>query len=154
MTVSNGESVEIWKPIEEYYGYEVSNFGNVRSLSRLTMGRWGKMKTSPGRLLKPDEHKFGYLRVELCKDGKKKKYLLHRLVAAAFIDNPEAKRTVNHIDSNRKNNHISNLEWCTHKENTAHGVSVGRIKFPNYDNRHLSVEQRRRLRQAFSKEAL
>lgn len=107
--------------------YEVSNFGNVRSLSRMTLGRWGTMKLSPGRNIAGELLKFGYKRVQLSKDGKHKHALVHRLVALAFLKPVESKAQVNHKDSNRSNNHVSNLEWCTPKENTAHGVKHGFI---------------------------
>ena len=100
--------MEEWKAIEEYDGrYEVSSFGRVRSLKR------------EQRILKADC--FGrYLQVGLYKNGVIKKKKVHRLVATAFIPNPENKPQVNHIDGNTKNNNIDNLEWTTAQENVKH----------------------------------
>lgn len=122
--------MELYRPIKGYEGlYEVSNHGNVRSLSRMTKGRWGSMKTSPGRQLKLNKHQLGYLRVDLSKDGKSKHNLAHRLVAEAFIPNPDNKKAVNHIDGDKENNRVENLEWCTYKENTQHALANGLLKW-------------------------
>ena len=107
---------EIWKDIKGYEGlYQVSNLGNVRSMDRITRdGR--KIK---GKNIKP--HTNGnsrYLRVALCNNGKIKYENIHRLVAKAFIPNPENKPEVNHKDENPSNNFIDNLEWMTSKENS------------------------------------
>jgi len=101
---------ELWK---EFNGYHVSNFGRVKSF-----------KYKKPRILKP-RISLDYLRVELCFDGKHKLFSVHRLVALAFIPNPENKPEVNHIDGNKLNNHISNLEWVTASENTRHSVDTG-----------------------------
>ncbi len=107
---------EKWKPIKEYEGqYEVSNLGNVRSLRRKATNGKGFQKKK-NRLLKPNINK-GYATVTLCKDGKPKVFLVHRLVAIAFIPNPEGKPIVDHIDTNPLNNTVDNLRWCTQKEN-------------------------------------
>lgn len=104
---------EIWKPIKDYEGlYQVSNLGNVRSLDRKIKNRNLKEK-----IKKFDETKFGYLRVELNNNGKKKKYLVHRLVAQTFLDNPNNYPCINHKDENKNNNIVSNLEWCDYLYN-------------------------------------
>lgn len=98
---------EIWKDIVGYEGlYQVSNMGRVRSLKR-------------NIILKPtsDMNGKGYYFVNLKRGNPKK---IHRLVAKAFIPNPDNKPEVNHIDGNTKNNKIDNLEWCTHQENCVH----------------------------------
>lgn len=106
--------MEIWKPIKGYEGfYEVSNKGNVRSIRKNTI------------LSQTVGVKNGYCYVGFCKDGQNKKMLVHRLVAIAFIDNPEGKRTVNHIDGNKKNNAVENLEWATYSENHKHAFANG-----------------------------
>lgn len=104
---------EIWKAIDGYEGlYEVSNHGNVRSIKR-------------GIILKPATNTFGYQIVGLSKNGKRKEGKIHRLVAKAFIDNPNNKKQVNHIDGDKKNNNVSNLEWVTNQENTIHALNTG-----------------------------
>lgn len=99
---------EIWKNIPNYENrYQVSNLGNVKSL----------LKSSDGIILKPTINKHGYNTVCLRKDGKGKTLLVHRLVALAFIPNPNNFNVVNHKDENRLNNCVSNLEWCTSQYN-------------------------------------
>lgn len=102
---------EIWKPINGYNGrYEVSNLGRVRSFARKDC-----------ILLTADCHKNGYLFVKLTMNGKSKSQSIHRLVASAFIPNPNGFPQVNHKDENRQNNSVINLEWCTAKYNLAYG---------------------------------
>lgn len=96
--------------------YEVSNTGNVRNI-----------KTQ--RVLKPDIHTFGYHQVKPSLKGKTKNCLIHRAVALAFIPNEDNKPEVNHIDGNKANNHVTNLEWVTSKENQEHAVRTGLQKF-------------------------
>lgn len=110
---------EIWKDIKDYEGlYEVSNLGRVRSLNY--------NKTGEIRLLKVQKHSDGYLQVGLRKDGKQKLYTVHRLVCEAFIPNPDGLPCVNHIDEDKTNNHVWNLEWCTVKYNTNYGTGIER----------------------------
>ena len=102
---------EIWKSIKGYEGhYFVSNLGSVK-----TNNHYGSGKDA---ILKPAKDNKGYLRVSLTKDKILKTYKVHRLVALAFIENPNNKPYVNHIDGNRANNHVENLEWVTPSENT------------------------------------
>lgn len=109
---------EIWIPVEGYEDrYEVSNTGKVRSLNYHMTGKTKE--------LKPITEGKGYLMVGLCRDGKMKWGKIHRLVATAFIPNPENKREVNHKDGNKKNNHVDNLEWATASENMKHAFSMG-----------------------------
>lgn len=101
-----------WKSIPEYAGlYEVSDSGAVRSCDRVvdTDIRHVKTRQIKGRVLKQNTKRNGYKTVDLCKDGKVKTTLVHRLVASAFVPNPKRVRFVNHIDSNRSNNRASNL---------------------------------------------
>ena len=110
----------MWKEVKDYEGiYEVSDNGEIRSLGRFVTNNgtevWieGTMKTTR-------QTKQGYVLVDLWKDGKGKTYKVHRLVAEAYIPNPEGKETVNHIDGNKANNNVSNLEWATQKEQNLH----------------------------------
>lgn len=97
--------IEIWKPINGYeFLYKISNLGNVLSLRT-------------NKLLKQNMNTSGYFAVQLCKDGKRKSYLVHRLVAEHFINNPKRCPEVNHKDEDKSNNVVDNLEWCTRKYN-------------------------------------
>lgn len=122
---------EIWKDIAEYEGlYQVSNFGNVRSLERYITNKNGDKQFYPSKNLKIFWQQIGkqkYGRVVLSKDHKRNDCLVHRLVANAFIENKDNKPFVNHIDNNPMNNHVYNLEWCTHSENMIHAQKQGRL---------------------------
>lgn len=107
------------KDIRGYEGlYKISTTGDVYSLHKRGFCGLYKMKT--------EEDICGYYRVSLCKDGKHTRKRVSRLVAEAFIPNPENKEIVNHIDFDRKNNNVENLEWCTQKENVLHSTQEGR----------------------------
>lgn len=110
---------EIWKDIEGYEKYQVSNLGNVRSLDY--------MHTGKVQLLRLRKRKRGYLCITLCKDGKLKNYLVHRLVAQAFLPNPDNLPQVNHRDENPSNNRANNLEWCDCKYNNNYGSHSQKI---------------------------
>ena len=114
---------EIWKDVVGYDGrYQVSDKGNVRSVARKdSIGR-----KCGGRMLKPTYDKDGYLRVNLCKNGKQKTRFIHRLVAGAFIPNPNGYSEINHRDENKVNNYANNLEWCTREHNVNHGTLIER----------------------------
>lgn len=110
---------EEWRDVVGYEGlYQVSNLGRVR---RMHSGR----RDLPPTVLKPrkistSRRKTNYLSVNLCRESKVRSYQVHRLVAQAFIPNPENKPQVNHIDGDPSNNNVKNLEWCTQKENIRH----------------------------------
>ena len=107
--------MEHWKPIAGYDGYEVSSLGRVRS-----------MKHKKVKILKPGNAGYGYLAVNLCKNGKVKYMKVHRLVAEAFIPNPQNLETVNHIDEDKTNNNVNNLEWMTQADNNRYGTRIAR----------------------------
>lgn len=101
---------EVWKDIKGYPGYQISNYGRI----------WSSKQH--GRYMKPSPNNRGYLQINLiAKNGKRKKELVHRLVAIAFIDNPEGKPEVNHINHIRDDNRVENLEWVSKSENNALG---------------------------------
>jgi hypothetical protein len=127
---------EEWLPVTEYEGlYEVSSFGNVKSLDRKILNN-GVAINRRGVILKP--HHKHYSILALCKNGKIKSKSVHRIVAIAFLSNPNNYEEVNHIDFNTKNNRLDNLEWVTPLQNSRHTVDSGRRKniiFPNkYDD--------------------
>ena len=109
--------MENWKKIKGYENYLVSDQGRVFNL---------KYK----RFRKLSKNRGGYLYVNLCKNGVRKSQKVQRLVANAFIPNPENKRTVNHIDGCKANNHVENLEWATYSENLQHAFDNGLKKPP------------------------
>lgn len=112
--------IEIWREIKGYEGlYEVSNHGRIRSLIR----KWVKKEV----LLVPQPHKQGYLFFGLNRNGKQKRFQAHRLVAIHFIPNPKNLPEVNHVDLNKGNNHVDNLEWTDRVGNTLHALAKGRV---------------------------
>lgn len=126
---------EIWKPIRGYEGlYEVSNTGKVKSLARTVETYNGWTRSFKERILTlhsskiTKRHPKPMYHVELWKENKRKTFMIHRLVAQAFIPNPKGKPEVNHKDGDRNNNHISNLEWCTSSENSYHAYRTGLAK--------------------------
>lgn len=106
---------EIWKDVEGVFGYQVSNFGRVRSL----FSRCGK-RAYP-RVMKGSIDSHGYVQVAISVDGKSKLMFVHRLVAKAFIPNPLNLEMVNHKDENPLNNSVHNLGWCTRSYNNSYG---------------------------------
>ena len=113
---------EIWKTIEECEDYQISNFGRVKSF---------KYDKENGRIIKPSRSTKGYLQLDLRLDGRKGENRIHpsihRLVAKAFIPNPDNLPQVNHKDENKENNHVDNLEWCTNEYNGRYGTHDERV---------------------------
>ena len=119
---------ERWRKICDYL--EVSSFGNIRSLDRVQQCKRGNktyLTNFKGKSLKASTTCYGYKSIRTKVAGAYKTMLVHRLVGLAFIANPNNKPCINHIDSDRTNNHVDNLEWCTHKENTVHGYTYGNL---------------------------
>lgn len=110
---------EVWKEISGYKGYEISNFGRVRTNNKVTYIN-GKERHWKNRILKQKTDIKGYKRVAIWKDGKPIDWLVHRLVARAFLEPVSGKEIVNHIDGNPSNNFVSNLEWTNHFGNLTH----------------------------------
>ena len=108
---------EIWKDIPGHKGkHMVSNFGNVKSVKY--------MHTNSERVLKQSINRCGYAYIILWENKNKKHYTIHRLVASTFIPNPNNYPQINHIDGNKLNNSVDNLEWCTASENVIHRFKV------------------------------
>lgn len=119
--------VERWLPVVGYEGlYEISDSGRVKSLHD-TKGY------KPGRIIASRINTFGYRQIMLSKNGKTKQNSVHRLVASAFIINPLNKPQVNHIDSDKSNNNLSNLEWATRKENVIHAIENNLYRKSSFD---------------------
>ena len=119
--------MEIWKDIEGYEGlYQVSNEGRVKSVERVVMRCNGRPKTISERVLKPwlDKKGKGYFNIDLWKDNICKKFKLHRLIAKAFIPNPDNKEEIDHIDTDTRNNKIENLRWVTRTENLNNPITL------------------------------
>lgn len=128
--------MEQWRDIQGYEGmYQISNYGNVKSLNY--------NKTKQEKILKFGKNYKGYLQVHLCKDGKMKTFTVHRLVANAFIPNPNELSDVNHKDEDKTNNVVENLEWCDRKYNTNYGTRTERcsIKQLNDETKSKQVNQ-------------
>lgn len=122
---------EEWKYINDFpEDYEISSFGRVRSKLRTKVRSNGRPQTYKPKLLAMQLHNTGYYRVRLCVNGKKVSRSVHRLVAEAFLDNLNFKEEVNHVDGNKLNNNVLNLEWVTKNENMEHATVTGLIDNP------------------------
>lgn len=137
---------EIWLPIKGYEGYyEVSNMGRIKSLYREFMRSSGRLNRVPERILKIGYDANGYTNVILSKNGHNTSLSVHRIVALAFLPNPDNLPCVNHIDCNPANNCVTNLEWCTYAYNAQYAASLGRM------GHSMSDSHRARLQELFGK---
>lgn len=125
--------MEEWKDIKGYEGYyQISSFGRVKSLSRIVNSSYGKTRVIKERILILRRDKDGYMIVTFCINNQRTTHKVHRLVAEAFIPNPENKPTVNHKNGDKAKNYVDNLEWATDKEQMTHRVKVlGQNKAPS-----------------------
>lgn len=140
--------MEVWKDIEGYEGlYQVSNLGRVKSVTRETpfTNRWGQRITRTRKefIMKPKKQYNGYLVICLRNNGGRY-FSIHRLVANAFIPNPENKPQIDHIDGNKENNCVDNLHWVTAAENAANPLWVEHSK-------NVSEETRKKMSSSHKK---
>lgn len=132
--------MEVWKDVVGYEGYyQVSNRGQVKSLPREIKRKNSRIYRTKLKLMKIHVSNRGYPAVRLTVNNKSRVHLVHRLVATTFIENRENKPYVNHIDGNKTNNNLSNLEWTTPTENSHHSWEIGLSK-PTKGMRHYSAK--------------
>lgn len=152
---------EIWKDVVGYEGlYKVSNMGRVKRLGKVinriakdkregkrSQGSYEQVIILKDKILKPQMKEKGYLVVGLVKDGKQKRIFIHRLVAIAFIPNPNNKPEVNHLNGNKGDNRVDNLEWVTSEENNKHAIKTGLNK--GFTGSKISEEDKKWIRENY-----
>jgi hypothetical protein len=125
---------ECWKDIPDLQGYQASSLGRIRRCGLLKVLKDGRSLKLGKKVLTSSTSRNGYKRVRITHNRKTKGYLVHRLVALAFLGNNKGKPYVNHIDAIKHHNYVENLEWVTAKENTQHAISLGIHKVRGEDN--------------------
>jgi hypothetical protein len=137
---------EIWKDVAGFEGhYMVSSIGNVKSVDKKVKGGKSGLKLKKGKILKQITTYRGYKRVSMSRDGKSKHFFVHRLMAIAFLENPENKPYINHKDGKKINNVIDNIEWCTPQENSIHLYHVLKYSLPPESRERSNEYQRKRM---------
>ncbi|MRF37154.1 hypothetical protein GIJ44_20925 [Staphylococcus sp. KY49P] len=122
-------SDEIWKGIPGYEGlYSISITGRVKRLARNRIIATSVSRPLKEKEIKTFEGKLGYIHVNLWKNGQMKQHRIHRLIMLTFTKKPQDKNVINHIDGDKSNNSLDNLEWCTNRENTIHAYKTGLAK--------------------------
>ena len=147
---------EEWRPIHGFLGYyEVSNLGRVKSVDRYVPNPKGGKALRKGKILEGTIDNYGYRRYTLRKGIEKKTHKRgHKLVADAFIPNPKDLTIINHLDGDKQNNHISNLEWCTHRQNSQHAESMGLVNHVKGSKHHKATtteDDVRKMRRLYAK---
>lgn len=117
---------EIWKDIPDYEGlYQASNMGRIKRLSGWVRVRGGGLRMVGERILNLPTQRYGYLLVGLSKDGRQKMQIAHRVIAQTWIPNPNNYPQINHINGNKRDNRVENLEWCDNSMNQKHAYDTG-----------------------------
>lgn len=151
---------EIWKDVVGYENiYQISSFGNLKRCERkvrVAHRGYDGFRVIKEKFLTTRINNSGYIAVKLCKNAKYQEMLIHRLVAQAFIPNPDNFPCVNHKDQDKTNNHADNLEWCTYKYNDNYGnrnkkISEARIgmKFSDEHKKNLSIAMKKNVTPEF-----
>ena len=138
---------EIWRPVKGYEGlYEVSNLGRVKSVERTVFYKDGRTYMHKGQIMTGSDNGKGYRVVSLRTGNKRTDKLIHRLVAEAFIPNPDNKKEIDHINTDKTDNRVENLKWCTRKENCNNPLTIEK-----YCRRKLTPNRVKKLKEKNSK---